>query len=340
MASQQLFYTMISKAGVMHRAPVVSCVPDSQARVQRKGKFLAGLAFHIAVTPKAYRGGPTGCTLSGNPPLFATKQRCMLALNLGEPGEAQGFVRRVATLDPGIRTVVAASATRAVPTGHGYRSALAISLMLLTSGCVYSLKPSVVGACSATLDSTILNFCVVTPDVLWRGGIPDKMGAAWLMQHGVRTIVNLEMIRDDRSAFAGARIADAGKYQADYFRIHDWQPLSKWAPSLLDDKVAHFLAIVSQQPKPIYVHCLFGEDRTGVMIAAYRILIEGAETEQAIEEMGRYHAPWFAANAKYIRALVPERREKIRREMLQWIPRLKRDAHIACENDACVVSDH
>ena len=217
--------------------------------------------------------------------------------------------------------------------------ALTFFLVLLTSGCTYITKRSVVGACPAALDSGILNFCVVKPDVLWRGGRPDQKGAAWLMQHGVRTIVNLELFRDDKSTFAAAGTGDAGTYQADYFRIHDWQPLSKWAPSILDDHIAHFLALVSEQPKPIYVHCLFGLDRTGVMIAAFRLLVEGAETEQAIEEMRRYRAPWFESNAKYIRALVPERRAKIRRQALAWIPRLKRDARISCASGSCVVTD-
>lgn len=237
--------------------------------------------------------------------------------------------------------MAATPATSAVRTGRRrrYRSTLALSLGLLASSCTHYLKHDVVGACSATLDSRILNFCVVTPGVLWRGGRPDKNGAAWLMQQGVRTIVNLELIRDDESVFAGARIADAAEYQADYFRIRDWQPLSKWAPALLDDHVAHFLAIVSQQPKPIYVHCLIGLDRTGVMIAAYRVLAEGAGTEQAIEEMRRYHPPWFEANARYIRGLGPERREQLRRQTQQWIPRLKRDAHIGCESGICVVAD-
>jgi protein-tyrosine phosphatase len=263
----------------------------------------------------------------------------MLAKILSGPSEAEQFMRRVTAADPGERAAGTTSATSAAPIGRGYRSALALSLMLLTTSCTHLLKQSVVDTCQATLDSRILNFCVVTPDVLWRGGRPDENGAAWLMQHGVRTIVNLELIRDDRSAFAGARIADADKYQADYFRIYDWQPLSKWSPSLLDNLVAHFLAIASQQPKPIYVHCLFGLDRNGVMVAAYRVLVEGAGTEQAIEEMGRYRPPWFAANAKYIRALVPERRDKIRRQMLLWIPKLKRDAHIVCENGSCVVAN-
>jgi hypothetical protein len=220
------------------------------------------------------------------------------------------------------------------------RARLLVPLLLLAaSACTYATKQSVVGACPKTLDSGILNFCEVTPGVLWRGGRLDQHGAAWLMQHGVRTIVNLELTRDDRPAFAAARIAASGLYQADYFRIHDWQPLAKWAPSILDDHIAHFLAIVRERPKPVYVHCLFGMDRTGVMIAAYRVLVEGSGTEAAIEEMRRYNAPWFEANAKYIRALGPERRERIRRHTQQWVARLKPNARIRCEQGSCVVSD-
>jgi hypothetical protein len=245
------------------------------------------------------------------------------------------------TAGRGQAAAAATSAAGAACTGRGrgHRAALALCLILVTCSCTYTLKQRAAGACPAAPDSGILNFCVVRPDVLWRGGKPDTNGAAWLMQHGVRTIVNLELIRDDKSVFAGARMADGGTYQADYFRIRDWQPLSKWAPSVLDERIAHFLAIVSEQPKPIYVHCLFGLDRTGVMVAAYRMLVEGAGTEQAIEEMRRYHPPWFAANAQYLRGLVPERREKIRRRMQQWIPRLRPDAHITCQSGACVVAN-
>ena len=69
---------------------------------------------------------------------------------------------------------------------------------------------------------------MVTPDVLWRGARPDKDGAAWLIQQGVRTIVNLELILDDKRTFVHATVDDANNYEVGYFRIRDWEPFRIW----------------------------------------------------------------------------------------------------------------
>jgi protein tyrosine/serine phosphatase len=221
------------------------------------------------------------------------------------------------------------------------RCRLTCTLLFLFSmcSCASASKQSVAGACSNNLGSAIKNFCVVTPNVLWRGAKPDKDDAAWLIQQGVRTIVNLELILDDKCAFGQATVDDANNYEVGYFRIHDWEPLRILAPSIVDDHVAHFLAIVSQQPKPVYVHCRYGENRTGVMVAAYRVLIEGVSNEEAIEEMRRYKALWLKADEIYIRGLSTKRREEIRRKIMEWIPKLKMDAQVICTNGKCAVSD-
>jgi protein tyrosine/serine phosphatase len=185
-----------------------------------------------------------------------------------------------------------------------------------------------------------LQFCVVTPNVLWRGARPEKDGAAWLIQQGVRTIVNLELILDDKTVFGHATIGDANNYEVGYFRIHDWEPLPILAPSVVDNHIAHFLAIVSRQPKPVYVHCRSGMNRTGLMVAAYRVLIEGVSDKEAIEEMRHYQGFWFKADEKYIRRLLPKRREEIRSKIMEWIPKLKMDAQVVCSNGTCIVSDH
>jgi protein tyrosine phosphatase (PTP) superfamily phosphohydrolase (DUF442 family) len=216
---------------------------------------------------------------------------------------------------------------------------LAFTLVFSMWGCASASKQSTRGACPDNLGSAIKNFCVATPNVLWRGSRPDKDGAAWLVRQGARTIVNLELILDDKRAFGEATVADANNREVGYFRVRDWEPLRMLAPSIVDDHVAHFLAIVSQQPKPVYVHCRYGENRTGVMVAVYRVLIEGVSDEEAIEEMRSYQGLWFKADEKYVRSLVPERREEIRRKVMEWIPKLKMDARVVCANGTCVVSD-
>ena len=222
------------------------------------------------------------------------------------------------------------------------RCSLTFTLLLAFSmcSCASVSKQGIAGECSNNLGSPIKHFCVVTPNVLWRGARPNKNGVAWLIQQGVRTIVSLELTLDNKHTFGRATVDDANNYEVGVFRIRDWEPLPILAPSVVDDHVAHFLAIVSQQPKPVYVHCRYGKNRAGVMVAAYRVLIEGVSDEEAIEEMRGFHGLWFIADAHYIRGLLPKRREEIRRKVTEWIPKLKMDAQVVCANGRCAVSDH
>src|SRR5882762_4321825 len=211
-------------------------------------------------------------------------------------------------------------------------------LFALLTGFPSSSVPAAPTGCPSGVGSPIPNFCVVTPNVMWRGAKPAQDGAAWLIQHRVRTIVNLELLHDDRQVFGRVKPASADLHEAGYFRISDWEPNAVLAPALLDDHVAHFLAVVDDQPKPVYVHCRSGQNRTGVMVAAYRVIVEGASADSAIEEMGRYQGIWFNADSAYIRSLSPERREEIRRKAAAWISKLERDSSIVCENGKCEVS--
>ena len=64
------------------------------------------------------------------------------------------------------------------------------------------------------------------------------------------------------------------------------------APSIVDHHVApSSRLLVSSRSQSRY-----GENRTGVMVAAYRVLIEGVRNEEAIEEMRPYQGLWFKVN--------------------------------------------
>jgi len=187
------------------------------------------------------------------------------------------------------------------------------------------------------LDSIkIKNFHIVKKNVLWRGERPNKDDMECLIEQGVRTIVNLELILDDKPIFAQAKVSENKTYEVGYFRIFDKEPLVL-IKNVADDHVAHFIAIVDQELKPVYVHCLSGENRTGVMVAAYKIFRQSVNVEQAISDMETYGGAWRKADKEYIRHL-PERSKKIEKKVAEWKPILKKDAEIICTNGTCIVS--
>ena len=217
--------------------------------------------------------------------------------------------------------------------------ALACGLLLLLAACVYFSKHTPEGACADNLNSPIRNFCVVTPQVLWRGARPNRADATWLVKHHVGTIVNLEIVRDDHSSFNEADFAATSTQLVDYFHLPDFEPLHAVDWSLLDSHVAQFLAIVNAARKPVYVHCIDGIDRTSAMSAAYRVLIEGTSREDAIEEMARFRSPYLPFDRKYINSLTGAHRTEIMRKMADWQSRIKPTAQISCVAQRCTYQE-
>ena len=210
---------------------------------------------------------------------------------------------------------------------------LILGTTLLLFGCK-TPRPAA-DACLSPLSPAIANSCVVTPGVLWRGAKPDADGAAALISLGVKTVVNLELFHDDLDAFRNAQPSTTPSVSIDYFRIRDWEPNVVIAPALLDSHVADFVAIVKTRAKPIYVHCRSGQNRTGIMIATYRILFEEWPIESAIAEMQRYHGVWFKQDAKYIRGLTGEHRARIEKMAEARIGQVRREALLECSASGC-----
>jgi len=189
--------------------------------------------------------------------------------------------------------------------------------------------------CRQPLSPLIDNGCVVTPGVLWRGARPAEAGIEALLDQGVATVVNLQTLHDDLDAFEAARPARADRPVVRYFRVREWEPNVVIARRALDDSVARFLAIMWSQPRPVYVHCRAGENRTGVMVGAWRILGEGMAVDQAVAEMQAYDGLWSRQDARYLRSLNGPRAEALRQRArsLQWS--MAPEAVLVCGPEGC-----
>jgi len=116
------------------------------------------------------------------------------------------------------------------------------------------------------------NFYQVSP-TLYRGGKPSGGGFDRLRALGVTTIVDL-----------GCRFWETDTVRHPALRYHNI-PFYTW--SARDDQVVAFLRIATAGEGPVFVHCRRGADRTGFMVACYRVAVQGWSREDALAEMTR-----------------------------------------------------
>jgi protein tyrosine/serine phosphatase len=138
------------------------------------------------------------------------------------------------------------------------------------------------------------NLGQVTP-ALFRGGQPKKEGYAELKELGIEIVVNL---RDDAEEIAAERLVV--EQNGMRFVSIPWN--ARRGPN--DPQVAEFLELVRANPeRKIFVHCKAGKERTGVMVAAYRIATQGWTAPQALDEMEFFgiRGFWFSHLKRYIR---------------------------------------
>jgi protein tyrosine phosphatase (PTP) superfamily phosphohydrolase (DUF442 family) len=109
-------------------------------------------------------------------------------------------------------------------------------------------------------------------DTLYRGAQPEKEGFAGLEKMGIKTVVCLRRWHDDEKYIKGTNL--------NYVPI----PMNTWKPTT-EDVVTFLKTVTNESKQPVFVHCLHGADRTGTMVAIYRIVIERWSKEDAIKEM-------------------------------------------------------
>lgn len=162
---------------------------------------------------------------------------------------------------------------------------LVLSLALAAGCCALAApEPRVRPATWAQplIQTSLANVYRVSAE-LYRCEQPGTADLADLKALGVRTVLNLRKYHSDPKEFAAAGLTLVAN------------PID--AGDVTEDYLVATLRQFRDAPKPVIVHCWHGSDRTGVFVAAYRIVFEGWTREAALDEFRHggygFHEKWY-----------------------------------------------
>jgi tyrosine-protein phosphatase SIW14 len=113
---------------------------------------------------------------------------------------------------------------------------------------------------------------------IFRGAQPTGQGWDNLAKLGVKVVIDLRRDNEDGNHSLGA---EAKAVQAAGMRYVSVPMKGLVAPSEAD--ISKVLALLNG-PDPVFVHCKLGKDRTGTVIACYRISHDRWQNKKALEE--------------------------------------------------------
>jgi hypothetical protein len=186
------------------------------------------------------------------------------------------------------------------------RRLLLVGALALVGGCATTAPPAPgprpASWASAVAASPGLPNLYRVNASLYRSAQPSRAGFALLesrpsLANGdppINTVVSLRAFNDDSSL-----VATPSALHLEEISFKTWHPE--------DEDVVKFLRIATTPAlQPVLVHCRHGSDRTGTMVAVYRIVVEGWTKAQAVDEMvhgGFGFHPMWQNLLRYIDAL-------------------------------------
>jgi tyrosine-protein phosphatase SIW14 len=131
-----------------------------------------------------------------------------------------------------------------------------------------------------SLDESLPNFQKVDEHV-YRGAQPTNAGFKDLAERGIKTVVDLRDIGEHSQADEQKAVTDLGMR---YVSV----PMQGMATPK-GQQIAAVLALLNDVTSgPVFVHCKRGADRTGTVIALYRIVHDGWDSKRALSEAKSY----------------------------------------------------
>jgi tyrosine-protein phosphatase SIW14 len=174
---------------------------------------------------------------------------------------------------------------RSSPSG-GF-SMRSISPLLIVVAAVLAI-PSVASADPHAITG-IPNFHQVT-NRIFRGGQPE-VSESWtqLSKLGVKTVLDLRRPGEHSTTAESIAVSAAGMRYVNF-------PMNGLDTPTVE-RLAGALALLNGTD-PIFVHCKQGRDRTGTVIAAYRICHQGWENRKALAEAQSLGLHWYENGMK------------------------------------------
>jgi len=120
------------------------------------------------------------------------------------------------------------------------------------------------------ISERLQNWYQVDKDV-YRSEQPDDEAMAEIESFGIKSILNLREFHDDREEIKNTHLIS----------LH----VPVRTDKIRDAQVIEALRLISRAEKPVLVHCWHGADRTGTVIAMYRIVEQGWTKQAAIDEL-------------------------------------------------------
>ena len=140
--------------------------------------------------------------------------------------------------------------------------------------------------------------------LIYRSAQPSAKGMQSLEAMGIDTVLNLRSFHRDDALLQDTRL------HAIRIPLHAWD-----VDEDEEDKLIAALQLLNNTKTPILVHCQHGSDRTGTIIALYRMVIQNWSKEQAIAEMIQpkfgFHGVWKNIIRYLNRVDVVSMREKV-----------------------------
>jgi protein tyrosine/serine phosphatase len=135
-------------------------------------------------------------------------------------------------------------------------------------------------------------------DHVYRGGQPEAGGWQALAKMGIKTVIDLRR-PDEHSIDEESKLVRAANMQYLNFPMK-----GVVAPS--HEQVVKILALLDSN-EPVFIHCKRGADRTGAVIACYRIQHDRWNSHQALSEAKSLGMAWTQVGLKkYVQSFQPK----------------------------------